>query len=309
MKIFSTIDAKDYTVEEFYVSAPIAWQLVSSSAGIQIVSPDQLDGAVTIQRAANDRVDFYQSDFPKINVDSGVYEYILHRSITHLFYNNANFYSGSILSTSSMAGVFDTSYVISIGQNFYGDRVKPLSFTFSTDKPNEIINDDGFGNLYTSHSSGTYYIGNIFYEHGIAVVLRNPIGAPTSSINGNGVALVANSDIYINYSSDIRLHRHEANIKLLPTDYNFSPFNPSITSLYETTGSITASFNEQNIRPSSGSTGWALYNLMGAGVIKPYVTTIGLYNDQYELLAVAKLSEPIQRTFDVNQIFIVRFDT
>jgi hypothetical protein len=41
----------------------------------------------------------------------------------------------------------------------------------------------------------------------------------------------------------------------------------------------------------------------------PYVTTIGLYNDQYELLAVAKVSEPIQRTFDVTQTFTVRFDT
>jgi hypothetical protein len=214
-----------------------------------------------------------------------------------------------VLTTSSISGLFDASYIVSIGQNFYGDRVKPLSFILKTDKANEIINDDGVGNLYTSHSAGTYYVGNIFYEQGIAVILRNTSGAVTSSINADGLALVQNSDIYINYSSDIRLHRHEASIKLQPTDYNFSPFNPSITSLYESTGSITASFVDQNIKPSSGSTGWALYNLMGTGVIKPYVTTIGLYNDQYELLAVAKVSEPIQRTFDVTQTFTVRFDT
>jgi len=53
---------------------------------------------------------------------------------------------------------------------------------------------------------------------------------------------------------------------------------------------------------------WSLYNIMGAGVIKPYVTSIGLYNDEYQLLAIAKVSVPIQRTFDTEQIFIIKFD-
>ena len=47
---------------------------------------------------------------------------------------------------------------------------------------------------------------------------------------------------------------------------------------------------------------------MSSEVIKPYVTTIGLYSDKYELLAIAKLSQPIQRTFGTDQIFIIRFD-
>jgi hypothetical protein len=132
----------------------------------------------------------------------------------------------------------------------------------------------------------------------------------TSSISPFGLKIVNNTNVYVDYSSDVKLHRHEIKATLEPTDFNFSAFNPSILSTYTaTTGSVTQSFNEMNIKPSSGSSTWNLYNLMGANVIKPYVTTIGLYNDKYELLAVAKTSEPIQRTFDVNQIFIVRFDT
>jgi hypothetical protein len=78
MKVFSTLDSKDYTVEDIYASAPMSWELQSGSSGINITSPDNLVGAVTIDRATNDTVDFYGSDFPKINQDSGVYEYILY---------------------------------------------------------------------------------------------------------------------------------------------------------------------------------------------------------------------------------------
>ena len=111
MKVFSTLDSKDYTVEDIYASAPMSWELLSGSSGINITSPDNLVGAVTIDRATNDTVDFYGSDFPKINQDSGVYEYILYSSIKHLFYNNGNFYSGSVLVTSSLAGLYIGRYL------------------------------------------------------------------------------------------------------------------------------------------------------------------------------------------------------
>jgi hypothetical protein len=41
---------------------------------------------------------------------------------------------------------------------------------------------------------------------------------------------------------------------------------------------------------------------------KTYVTTIGLYNDANELIAVAKTSQPIQKSFDKEMIIRVRLD-
>jgi hypothetical protein len=41
---------------------------------------------------------------------------------------------------------------------------------------------------------------------------------------------------------------------------------------------------------------------------KPYVTTIGLYNDRGYLLAVGKLSTPIQMPSNMDTTFIVRYD-
>ena len=41
---------------------------------------------------------------------------------------------------------------------------------------------------------------------------------------------------------------------------------------------------------------------------RPYVTTIGLYNDQNDLLVVGKLGRPIKNDDDLSLKFIVRFD-
>jgi hypothetical protein len=39
-----------------------------------------------------------------------------------------------------------------------------------------------------------------------------------------------------------------------------------------------------------------------------YITTVGLYNDNRELLAVAKLSEPLKKTPDTEFTLRVRLD-
>lgn len=41
---------------------------------------------------------------------------------------------------------------------------------------------------------------------------------------------------------------------------------------------------------------------------EPYVTTIGLYNDQDDLLAVAKLGQPIPLSQNTDMTFVVRYD-
>lgn len=333
MKLFGTLDSKDYTVVDYISTAPISWELESSSLGINITSPDDLIGAVTIQRATNDPINFRDLDADiKTNIETGTYEYVLYSSIKHLFYDRGVFYSGSrvyknpvVTFSSSIDPITkivednttktnvvnppNNSYVVSVGQNFYGDRIQPRSFEFTLESDPTIVQDDGYGNLFVSESGVGYSVGHIFYEKGIAVISHDTSSAVTS-VNSNGIKIVGGTVIGIDYTSEVDVTRHEANVRLLPQEFNFSPFNPSIlrtfsgsAELGQGTGSLA------NIPSSSALNQWNLYNLMGANIIKPYVTSIGLYNDKYELLAVAKLVVPIQRTFDMEQIFIVRFDT
>ena len=44
-------------------------------------------------------------------------------------------------------------------------------------------------------------------------------------------------------------------------------------------------------------------------LFKPYVTTIGLYNEDNELLVVGKLASPIKTSNETDTTFVVRWDT
>jgi hypothetical protein len=307
MNTFGTIEPKEHTVEKFYVNAPISWELTSSSLGCTVTSPLNLDNAVMIERATNVKIFPVVSNQSPIN-ETGTYEYVLYSSIKSLFYDSRSF------PTAGLAPLTDNSYVVSIGQQFYGDRIFPNSFTLKVDSLINSVYDDGQNNLIVSESNGLNYVGRIFYDKGIAI-LKTDTNAVNAQVSGSGIKIVNGTSVYIDYTSDTEITQHRINVKVKPTDFNFALLNPSMENGFTPTGSysasigqFTSSMNEKGIEPFSGST-WSLFRLMGADVIRPYITTIGLYNEKYELLAVAKLSTPIQRTFEAPQIFIVKFDT
>ncbi len=56
------------------------------------------------------------------------------------------------------------------------------------------------------------------------------------------------------------------------------------------------------------SSGEKILDLVESGTASPYVTSIGLYNDKQQLVAVAKLPNPLRRLVGSQQSFIIRFD-
>jgi hypothetical protein len=65
-------------------------------------------------------------------------------------------------------------------------------------------------------------------------------------------------------------------------------------------GSEKAGFEHYDLSGSVDSTG---------SFLAPFITTIGLYDDNCDLVAVAKLPQPIKSEPDIPVNFIVRFDT
>lgn len=57
----------------------------------------------------------------------------------------------------------------------------------------------------------------------------------------------------------------------------------------------------------SGSDGYIAHNCFKKDP-QTYITTVGLYNDFNELLAVAKLSQPIPKTFDNDVLIKIRLN-
>lgn len=209
--------------------------------------------------------------------------YELFDSVIQSFYSPIPYATYGTKSTSYIPSA--SVYVIGITQYVFGERVLPGSFSIQLGTSQSY--DDGNGNLIVSSSGTGSIVGRIFYDKGIAVL------KPTSSIAGGGLTnkglfIENGTSIVLQFSSSVTLYENVWKAKLDPTEFLVTN-NPSAKS------SVT------------GSIGSAV-SLMVSGAILPYVTTIGFYNDDNELLLVAKPSVPIQRTPDVAQTFIVKFD-
>ena len=89
----------------------------------------------------------------------------------------------------------------------------------------------------------------------------------------------------IKFRNEYRVFENEIICKISDNEFNISQ-NPSLTT--DSSGSL---------RPfATGSK------------FRSYVTTIGLYNNKSQLVAVGKLSQPIQKRDDIDMNFIVRWD-
>jgi hypothetical protein len=230
---------------------------------------------------------------------NGKYPRLVYNSIKTLYYLNAE--TGSVLdfgyrknlSSTDERVIEDSIVVLTVPPLYFGDGIKRESVTISDINDDIVLTDDGFSNLL----SGSEIVGNIFYEHGVAVITKN---VTTSSFN----------DFYFNYNSTQTIYENEIFLSVEAEEANFST-NPSAVTIINgekyvkndyvsiTNPSVTGSFDDYFKVGLSDPTG---------SYLTPYITTIGLYDDNYDLVAVAKLANPIKKTPDYSINFIVRFD-
>jgi len=167
--------------------------------------------------------------------------------------------------------------VLSIPQYMYGDFIQPESFNFST--PSGSYTDDGEGRLV----SGSTYIGNIMYEHGIIVLTG---GERTRNYwDGEISTFVNNSNIICSFSSSYTIYETQYKCTIGESEYNFTQ-NPSVIS-------------------GSNGTPWGFAT---SSSFSPYITTVGLYNDQRDLIAVGKLAQPLPTSKTTDTTILINID-
>lgn len=167
--------------------------------------------------------------------------------------------------------------VLSIPQYMYGDFIQPESFTFTT--PSGSYTDDGEGRLV----SGSTYIGNIIYEHGIVVLTG---GERTRNYWDEEIAtFVSNSNITCSFSSSYTIYETQYKCTIGESEYNFTQ-NPSVIS-------------------GSNGTPWGFAT---SASFSPYITTVGLYNDQRDLIAVGKLAQPLPTSKTTDTTILINID-
>jgi hypothetical protein len=180
--------------------------------------------------------------------------------------------------------------IVSIPKDLYGDYIKPKTFFFQFDSGNSNPKcfDDGNGFLRVSGSATPDAIaGYISYKHGLAIlpiyssnnVLR--VSANLWTTTGSGITQPTCS-----FQSTRTIYETQYKCTIRPDEFNYS-LNPSLI---------------------SGSTDGTPYNFVTGSYFAPYITTIGLYNERQELLAVAKLAQPLPTSRTTDTTIIVNLD-
>jgi hypothetical protein len=201
--------------------------------------------------------------------------------------------------------------VFSIPQIYYGEGIKVGTVVLEDEQLVRTYTDDGYSNLI---DSGSNIKGNIFYDRGLIVVAKDIV---------SGSVL---SQFTLNFRSTKTIFENEIFIPVLESEFNYSQ-NPSAvyedgarlyTHIMQRPGStkigdlVTSSFYDAGIKWVRGAFNEyeASSSLDQTGsFLAPMITTIALYDNELNMVAVAKLPQPIKSLPDYPVNFIIRFDT
>lgn len=138
----------------------------------------------------------------------------------------------------------------------------------------------------------------------IGTILLNP-SALSGSLASGGIGLVVSRSSNADGDNNGRLFRAISGSTARTFTINSQE---TITSDYIFVRARSAEYNySENPSFISGSTGEVIYPMF-INNPQTYVTTIGLYNDTNELLAVAKLSRPLPKDFTKEALVRVKLD-
>ena len=215
--------------------------------------------------------------------------------------------------------------IVSIPSKLFGDYIQPESFLL--EGPSGSIKDDGEGRLLWKHPNEPitgfeYMAGNIIYQHGIVTLFEsNTIGDEVNSTYGTSIygtdiyggdriereayisAWIRSEDVTMSFSSSYKLFETQYQCTLNENEFNYT-LNPSAI-----TGSeIPTRFSGSDIEwENTASIGKPL-DFTTSSFFEPYITTVGLYNENFELLAVGKLAQPLQSSPTTDTTILVNID-
>ena len=209
--------------------------------------------------------------------------------------------------------------VISIPSKLWGKNIEPQSFSLDYNPSGTgagssdfKIWDDGDGNLRYSlpHQSITNdYIGNICYSHGMAIMTpiseSNQVGGVLATPNNLGWLVLEGQNGYsgtnnlqyltVGWSSSVILYEHQYKCVVRENEFGYS-LNPSV---------LSGSQSEQ-VLPGTNN----VYKDFATGsYFSPYITTVGLYDNDQNLLAIGKLSVPTKVPMNADLEIQVAFDS
>jgi hypothetical protein len=273
----------------------------------------------------------------------GYYKRLIYQSTKAQFYRNSA--TASILTevglrksyaSTNERNLEDELVVFSIPQTYIGEGIKVGSVILLDDDTNITLTDDSYSNLI---DSGSNIRGNIFYDRGLVVVTKDITSGSnfnTFRLDYRSTKTIYENEIFIsvlehefNYSQNPSAVYEDGAYKktIIFTDRNdITGKNKFTKEVYNTgvkyvrkktdlpNGSGSLDFRIQSNIDSNKYGSWDDYDEYissdpTGSYLAPYITTIGLYDDDLNMIAVAKLPQPIKSLPDFPVNFIIRFDT
>jgi len=180
--------------------------------------------------------------------------------------------------------------IISIPSNLFGEYLNPGTISITSASLN--LYDDGLGNLISASKK----IGDVIYEHGIIIITNSGTTPYSSTLPNNFYS----GSLTCSFESTVTIYETQYKCTIRENEFNFSN-NPSLLS-----GSAAISNGSGSSFPQPGS-GKLNDNVTGS-YFSPYITTVGLYNNNKELLAVAKLAQPLPVSSVTDTSILINFD-
>ena len=144
---------------------------------------------------------------------------------------------------------------------------------------NQHRTDNQISNLLKI-TDGTPYVGNIFYSNGLATITHpnyQHIAKPHAS-----------NDYQVKFKSINTIYENEFMCTIRSDEYNY-----------------THNISTRKIKSDQHT---HLANFATGSIWKPYVTTIGLFNEDNELLIVGKLGQPVRMSDETDTTFVIKYD-
>ena len=213
-------------------------------------------------------------------------------------------------------------YAINISRNRYKQSIQPGTFNLSLKSGSATINltDDSNttsltrfigenkvfyiisgsnGNAYTSSAAATYY-GVMLPDLGVVILNASGTLSPYIQVPSQATSSVYNhTKLYNSISSSAATNVAGTGFKAQSQEV--------ISSRYFFTRVKNSEFNYTSNPSIIDDNGNLLYTTL---IDNPqtYVTTVGMYNDNNELVAVAKLSKPLTKDFTKEALIRIKLD-
>ena len=202
---------------------------------------------------------------------------------------NNNTYSSSIQFSSS----------IQIRENQYKCVVRDNEYSYTTNP--SALRPLGELNRTPNQLSGSISSLSTYNDGGSA-------GVYNFSFLLGGISPGSGGTLDVTIASDGTV----SNIDVVNVGKGYSP-NETYAINLSSTGGVGVIFFDLTLEDvtnlGTNNTNETYYDFATGSYFSPYVTTIGLYNESYQLVAVGKLSQPIPISLYVDTTFVVNFDT